>query len=198
MMGGSNEQEVLTKAEVMELYSHTNSRLVKAILALAYGCGLRKREIRVLNTGDVLFHKGIVNVHGKNNKSRTVPMSDRVIKDLKEYIVYERPKRINSNSPTEAFILNKHGERFVSCAINGHYLKNLAEATGNKEIIRKGVHLHALRHAIATHLVEEGAPIEFVKRFLGHSLLDTTVLYCKKRKLQKLQELQKRQQAITS
>ncbi|HTA81474.1 MAG TPA: tyrosine-type recombinase/integrase [Bacteroidia bacterium] len=184
LFGSSKEQPVLTKEEIKELYANTNNRLVIAILGLAYGCGLRYKEMKNLDVRDVLFHKGILNVRaGKNNKSRTVSMSEKVMKDLKEYLVYERIRRINPEKPCNGFILNKFGNRFEKCTINHHYLKGLARKTGNKTIIAKNIHLHMLRHSITTHLIEAGAPLDFVRRMLGHEMLDTTIMYAKRRKL---------------
>lgn len=184
LFGGSKEQEILTKEEIKELYAHTNNRLVRAILGLAYGCGLRYKEIKRLDAGDIVSNKGILNVRGgKNNKSRTVPMSEKVMQDLREYMVYERPKRINPDKSCKGFLLNKHGGRFGACTINAHYLKGLARKTGNKSIIAKDIHMHMLRRSITTHLIEAGAPLDFVRRMLGHEFLDTTILYAKRRKL---------------
>jgi integrase/recombinase XerD len=191
LMGGSAEKEVLTVAEIKLLYKHAGSLYVKALLALAYGCGLRYMEIRKLNISDVLFHKGVLNVRGgKNNKSRTVPMSEGVMKDLKEYLVYDRVKRINLAKPCNGFLITKNGCRVKNGTINHHHLKWLAKRTGSKSIMAKGLHLHALRHAITTHLIEAGAPIEFVRRFLGHAMLDTTMLYAKRRKQKMLKQMQ--------
>jgi len=187
LFGAYREREILTVEEIKLLYLHTKSKLERAILAFAYGCGLRRTEIERLNLSDVIFNKGIVNVRkSKGNKSRTVPMSDAVIKDLKEYLVYERDKRIACNMPfCSAFFLNRYGGRMGGQAFNTK-LNDIISRTGNQKIADKDISLHNLRHSIATHLLDNGADIEFVRRFLGHTDIDTTHLYSKRRKMRML------------
>lgn len=187
LFGAYREREILTVEEIKLLYQYTKSKLERAILAFAYGCGLRRTEIERLNLSDVIFNKGIVNVRkSKGNKSRTVPMSDAVIKDLKEYLVYERDKRMAYNMPfCPAFFLNRYGGRMDGQAFNSK-LKDIIARTGNQKISDKDISLHNLRHSIATHLLDNGADIEFVRRFLGHTDIDTTHLYSKRRKMRML------------
>lgn len=185
MTGQRKERYVLTIDEIKSLYKAADKKIERAILAFAYGCGLRRNEIMNLNVSDVIFSKGIVNVRdGKNHKSRTVPMSDMVIKDLREYLIYGREEKINPNiPPPQAFLLNRDGERMGNQMIN-KYIKWLVNKVEDKSMREKGISLHCLRHSIATHLLDNGAEIDFVRRFLGHELLDTTHLYSKRRKQQ--------------
>ena len=64
-------------------------------------------------------------------------------------------------------------------------LKNLIESTNNYELIQKEITLHCLRHSIAFHLAENNAGIDFIRRFLGHSQINTTYLYAIKNKKRK-------------
>jgi site-specific recombinase XerD len=174
------EREILSIEEIKILYEHTKNATERAILGLAYGCGLRRTEIEKLNIHDVIFQQGIVVVReGKGNKNRTVPMSDKVIKDLKEYVIYERSERFYSN--VASLMVNRWGKRMRGQSINCK-LQELIKRIGNQELIKKEVSLHSLRHSIATHLIDNGVGIEFVRKFLGHALLDTTHLYSKRRK----------------
>jgi site-specific recombinase XerD len=61
-------------------------------------------------------------------------------------------------------------------------LKKLIAQTNNVDLMKKRISLHSLRHSIAVHLIENGASIEFVKGFLGHTDIDTTQLYARRRK----------------
>jgi integrase/recombinase XerD len=181
-----NGRNVLTTEEIGLLYQYSANHTERAILSLAYGCGLRRSEMEKLNIEDVLLHKGVLNVRaGKGNKSRSVPLSDRVIKHLKEYVVYERDKKIQAGTLPSAFLLNNWGGRMMGFT-SYEIFKKLVLRTGDKEIIRKKVSLHNLRHSIATHLMDNGASMQFVGKLLGHSLLDTTHLYSKRRKQNKL------------
>ncbi|MGB3947572.1 MAG: tyrosine-type recombinase/integrase [Bacteroidia bacterium] len=182
-----NERKPLSVEEVAVIKKHCRGYADKAILALAYGCGLRRTEIERLNIGDVLLNGGMLTVRkGKYSKSRTIGLSDNIIRDLRAYVVYERTsiaQRFNTNN--KAFLLNRIGGRLMGQDIHTR-LKRLVKSTGDKNLITKQVCLHVLRHSIATHLLDNGAGIEFVKEFLGHEELDTTHLYTKRRKRQKL------------
>ena len=73
--------------------------------------------------------------------------------------------------------------------------RSLVIQTGNKELMAKKPTLHLLRHSIATHMINRGADVNYVRRFLGHTSLNTTVgIYAKRRKQKaKLYELYRRQ-----
>jgi site-specific recombinase XerD len=185
----SAQRNILSVEEITKLYSVCESKRDKALLSIAYGCGLRRSEIVRLNTSDVLLHKGILIVkEGKNGKSRTVYLSDAVLRDLKEYIINERSDLLARNPyPTkedqDAFFINNIGTRKKGLAMLDR-LKYLIEKTRDFSIIRKNITLHCLRHSIATHLLDGGASIEFVQKFLGHAMIDTAHLYSKRRKQQ--------------
>ena len=177
-IGKGKETEMLTIEEIKQLYNITINKRERAILSLAYGCGLRRSEIEDLNLSDVLLSKGMLTVRdGKNHKSRTIPLSDNVLKELKEYIIYERNKYLSHNFSEQALILNYLGNRMT-----GGHLNNVIQYIMARTAIKKVITLHSLRHSIATHLLDEGANIDFVKNFLGHSCIDTSHIYSKRRK----------------
>lgn len=81
----------LTVDEVKELYQNCENLLETALLALGYGCGLRRSEMATLNLNDVqLFDGNVIVRRGKGSKRRDVPMSDRVQQDLKSYVLEHR------------------------------------------------------------------------------------------------------------
>ncbi|MBN8703786.1 MAG: tyrosine-type recombinase/integrase [Bacteroidetes bacterium] len=178
----STGRKVLSKEEVMQLYSACKNSFEKALLALAYGCGLRKTEIFKLNVSDIYFTENSLLIRcGKLNKTRTVPLSASVAAHLKEYIVNERTTHTAGNAYNPAFFITPSGarvkaDRFYEC------IKRLVKRTNNPALQNKQVGLHTLRHSIATHLADNGADIDFIREFLGHVLLDTTHIYCKHRK----------------
>lgn len=185
-IGKHKERNLCTVEEIKQMYSVCQNKTERALLGIAYGCGLRRSEIQNLNTTDVLLHKGVLIVReGKNGKSRTVPISDNVIKDLKEYIIYERSKNFTSKNfeETPSLFLNKIGKRMAGDKHN-NALREIINRTQNPELIRKEITLHCLRHSIATHLMDNGASIEFVQQLLGHAEIDTAHLYSKRRKQQ--------------
>ncbi|MEO6883119.1 MAG: tyrosine-type recombinase/integrase [Bacteroidia bacterium] len=181
-IGKNGEREMLSVEETKELYQATKTKREKAILSLAYGCGLRRTEIQNLNTSDVQLSKGLLLVRdGKNHRSRTVPLSDSVLQSLREYLIYEREQYINRRQKhiESSFILNNSGLRMQG----DNLYKDLKEIL-KRTTIKKEICLHSLRHSIATHLLDKGADIEFVKNFLGHQSIDTSHIYSKRRKQQ--------------
>jgi integrase/recombinase XerD len=212
---GSREREVLTIEEMKQLYEKTETWQERAILGLFYGCGLRRSEGEALNIKDISPGKALVYVRsGKGGKRRVVPVSGQVLEDFKNYLHHERFRDIsltlNPNTklnptpnpylpPTPnlspnpfplgegrdgaPFIINKAGRRMRGETLNAR-VKTLVEKAG----IQKEISLHNLRHSIATHLLENGMSVEYVRDFLGHKYLETTQIYTRvsKKKLYSL------------
>jgi integrase/recombinase XerD len=178
-----NEREILSEEEIMKLYNNCKTPLEKAILALGYGCGLRRSEMVALRIRDIIFKQDIVIVRdGKNHKNRTIPISDSVKKDLFEYL------KIRSRKPKTFTKLDL--KFFYSTSIPGtnahgnilnNKLKNLIRRTFEDSPRMKKISLHSLRTSIAVHLINRSAEITLVQRFLGHSSIDSTHLYIKRR-----------------
>jgi site-specific recombinase XerD len=179
----TKERNILTVEEINILFSVCETRQDKAMIALAYGCGLRRSEIEKLETSDVHLQQGLVIIRdSKFHKNRIVPMSDGVLKDIKEYIFYERLKNHKGiKNLGHSLFINDNGIRKSGADMNIR-LKRLIQKTQNLEIIRKEITLHCLRHSIATHLLDNGASMEFVQHFLGHSDIDTALIYSRRRK----------------
>lgn len=168
----SNPREPLSQKEINKLFENTTTAKETAILHLFYSCGLRRTEAENLNTSDIHFSKNLLYVReGKGAKRRVIPMNEKVKKELESYYNNERTK-INE----EAFILNRTNERMRGDSYN-RALKEIIKRTE----IEKEITLHHLRHSIATHLLENGLSIEFVRDFLGHSHLEATQIYAKVR-----------------
>lgn len=187
------ERTVLTQSEIKALYSYCISYKEQAILSLAYGCGLRVGELTSCDIQDIrLSEKILIVPAGKGNKRRVVPMSKRVTEDLAGYFYHERDKDTEGRDykPGEkAFMLHSRGGRMRKYTYN-KILKKIIERTANPEITGKQISIHNLRHSIATHLLEQGMPVEQVRQFLGHSQLETTEIYThiSRKQLKKLVE----------
>jgi integrase/recombinase XerD len=169
-----NPREPLTQAEIQSLFDAAESLKERAILHLFYSCGLRRNEAERLNSKDVHLKTQMLYVReGKGAKRRVVPMTLKVSTDLESYYLRERTNQV-AVSDQEAFILNRAGSRMRGDGYN-NVLKEIIART---EIIKQ-VSLHHLRHSIATHLLESGLSIEYVRDFLGHAFLETTQGYAK-------------------
>jgi integrase/recombinase XerD len=174
--------DILTQDEIKTLYNcipntypkyHFKERQAKhyelrLILALCYGCGLRRNEAYNLQIQDVDFDKKTVFVkQGKCYKDRIVPMNAGVYKILEDYI-YNFRHRLKLNHSR----LYIHGEATLRLK-----LKHLLHTCEDANIKAKRISLHTLRHSIATHLLQNGMSIENIALFLGHSQLDSTQIY---------------------
>ena len=183
---------VLTEEEVKELYKACDIYQTsigkpswfypvmalrdKAMLAVYYGCGLRRNEGIHLEIGDIFFEKQILCVRkGKNNKERFVPISKAGIKHLENYLFDARPYLLKAWK-TDLFFLSERGTIMQGQTMCMRMLQ-LVEKTENKVLQEKKPALHTLRHSIATHLLANGMKLEKIKDFLGHSSLESTQIY---------------------
>ena len=142
--------------------------LLQAVFTLFYACGLRRSEGLNLQIKDVDFERRLVFVRqGKNYKDRWVPMNRNVYERLEDYLYNYRN-----------LLKTGHNRVLVySYTVIHSALKHLQSICPDKDIRQKRLTLHVLRHSIATHLLENGMPIEQIRRFLGHSSLATTQIY---------------------
>ena len=175
---------ILTQEDIKALfkacdYSHKSERLRqrdKVILVLLYSCGLRRNEVVNLKLSDILFDKERIHVRkGKNYKERFVPINNYNIKIIEDYIYDYRPLFYNYKD-TEYLLINYRGTPLHGMSLSNR-LNAIIKATNNPELEAKNPTPHILRHSIATHLLEKGAPIETISQFLGHSSLESTQIY---------------------
>jgi integrase/recombinase XerD len=179
----NNERNHATQEEIKQLYAVCETAQERAILSLAYGCGLRAKELVNCNIEDIKLRDSILIVpQGKGNKRRIVPMSKGVVKDLSDYYYNEREAftegrdyKLNVGNQ-KAFMLHSRGGRMQHDTYN-KIVKQLIDSTQNAALKAKQLTMHSLRHSIATHLLEQGIAIEQVRIFLGHSQLETTQIY---------------------
>lgn len=148
----------------------------RAMLAVYYGCGLRKSEGVRLRLFDVDLDRNLIYVRkSKNGKERFVPLGKNVRRYIIEYLYDHRSTLIDKTN--EYFFVNAKR----SGKVNGQSLllrlKYLQQQSRDSELIQKNIGLHTLRHSIATHLLKAGMKIEFVARFLGHDSLESTQIY---------------------
>ena len=177
-------QTVLTQEEIKELFAAAENSYVmqhvclrdKAMLVALYSCGLRVNEAVHLDRRDILFDRELVFVRkGKNYKERFVPINYRNLKILEDYLYDARLEFYKANE-SEAFFIGQQGMRLGRQSF-GNRLDILVKLTRDSELQEKKITPHTLRHSIATHLLEQGAPMESIQQFLGHSSLETTQLY---------------------
>jgi len=143
----------------------------RAILEVAYACGLRESELIDLKLNDLLLEQDVLRVLGKGNKQRFVPICQTAIGILREYMQSYRPLLVKTNI-TDFVFVNKFGRRLSRMGLWKIVKKAVTEAG-----LRKKVSPHTLRHSFATHLLEAGAGIRAIQMMLGHASINTTQIY---------------------
>ena len=143
----------------------------KAIIETIYSCGIRASELISLTMNDVFFNDGFIRVNGKGRKQRIVPISDRAIEYIKEYM-NQRNTMTPSSKHQDCLFLNRRGNQLTRVMIHT-IISRAAKYAG----ITKSVGPHTLRHSFATHLLVGGANIRQVQDLLGHESVVTTEIY---------------------
>jgi len=145
----------------------------RALFELVYSCGLRVSEVSGLNVGSVYFKETILQVFGKGSKERYVPVGERALIELKNYLKNGRPLLEKKRKNTNALFLNFRGDRLSRKGI----WKNLKEKAIIAGIDKEKITVHTLRHSFATHLLQNGADIRSIQELLGHKSIITTEIY---------------------
>ena len=147
----------------------------RAMLEMLYSSGLRVSELVNIKLNNLHFDVGFLQVIGKGNKERLVPIGSDAMKFVTIYIDQIRgvPPHKGPQKGNEAFVfLNRNGKKLTRVMVFT-IIKNLAKAIGLKKIISP----HTFRHSFATHLIEGGADLRAVQEMLGKSSINTTEIY---------------------
>lgn len=139
----------------------------KLIFELLYGCALRVSELCNLNYGDIDLNRKCIRVLGKGNKTRIVPLGEKSVKIYNEYLSSE--ELTNQSAP---LFLSASGNRIYPKYVSRLVKKYLSKVS---DVSKKSPHI--LRHAAATHMLDNGADLLGVKEILGHENLSTTQIY---------------------
>ncbi len=143
----------------------------RAILELLYDGGLRVSELVGLVPDRIDFDGGLVQVTGKGDKERMVPLGETALERLRTYLGQARPVLVRGER-SRAFFLNARGGRLSRQAVWNLMRRMIREAG-----IDRHVSPHTLRHSFATHLLENGADLRSVQMMLGHADIGTTQIY---------------------
>ena len=166
-----SEEEIDSLIKAIDLSKPEGERN-RAMLETLYGCGLRVSELIGLQLSDLYFDEDFINVTGKGNKQRFVPISPI----NKKYInIYRNEVRVHQNIQKgfeNILFLNRRG-RNLTRAMVFTITKQLAEKIGLQKIISP----HTFRHSFATHLLQNGADLRAIQQMLGHESITTTEVY---------------------
>ncbi|MFN0148177.1 MAG: site-specific tyrosine recombinase XerD [Dehalococcoidia bacterium] len=176
---GKTLPRALSIAEVDELLEQPSRRSTpesqrdKAMLELLYGTGLRVTELVTLDLNDIALESDPVTVRctGKGERERILPLAQRPVDELRQYIFKVRPRLVR-NRREPALFVNRRGERLTR---QGFWLilKNYAKDAQ----LDKTITPHTLRHTYATHMISGGMPLRNVQDALGHASISTTQIY---------------------
>jgi integrase/recombinase XerC len=167
---------VLSRDEMQTLLDRIPTRTPlemrdRAMLELAYSCGLRAEEVVNLNVDAPDFEGERLRVEGKGGKTRLVPMGEPAQAALSHYLDRARPALVGPDGE-DALLVSKSGRRLHPSDVRRRLQRWVREAA-----IAGGVSPHAMRHSFATHLLEGGADLRTIQELLGHSSLSTTQVY---------------------
>jgi integrase/recombinase XerD len=142
----------------------------RTMLEVLYASGLRITELVTLELANVNQRQGVVRVIGKGNKERLVPTGENALDWLSRYL---RDARLSLLPAGGSVLFPSRLGRVMTRQTFWHAIKKYALQAG----IQKNISPHTLRHAFATHLVDNGADLRAVQMMLGHSDLSTTQIY---------------------
>jgi site-specific recombinase XerD len=166
---------VLSREEVKRVLVMATSLKGRAMLTLAYGCGLRAGEVVRLRAGDIDSEQMIIRiVQSKGRKDRHVMLPDEVLDLLRQWWK-ARPTAYDADvAPEQCWLFpGRSNHQPLTTRQFSRLFKEAAKAAG----LRKTVSLHSLRHSFATHLLERGTDIRVIQALLGHDKLETTARY---------------------
>lgn len=168
---------VLSEADVKTLLKTPDVSTVlglrnRAMLELLYASGLRISELVGLRFDQLALEEGYVQIIGKGDKERLVPIGDHATEWVDNYLTEARSQLAKGYNESHYVFLSKRGQAMTRQTF-WHILKKLALQAK----IKKSFSPHTLRHAFATHLLNHGADLRAVQMLLGHSSLSTTQIY---------------------
>lgn len=144
----------------------------RAIIGTLYSCGLRVSELTELLISNISKENGFIRVFGKGRKERLVPINERVLDDIMQYINGFRGDLNVNPKDSDVVFLNKDGKRLSRVSVFNIIKKTVQDAG-----IDMVVSPHTLRHSFATHLIAGGANVRAVQEMLGHANITTTEIY---------------------
>lgn len=161
---------VLSPEEVARLIQATSNLLHRTVLLLLYGTGIRRTEASLLRVSDIDSQRMVLRIRqGKGARDRDVPLSPTLLKALRAYWRWRRPK--------DFLFPSSAGHRGAEQPISDKTIWNICKAAAVRAGIQKNLGPHTLRHSFATHHMEAGTDLRTIQLLLGHADLEHTTVY---------------------
>jgi len=160
---------VLSVEEVAQLLEAARPGRERVLMQTAYACGLRISEVLHLQVTDIDSARMVVNVRqGKGAKDRQVPLSARLLGELRAWWSHHR---------TRPWLFPGMTEGSRERPMNVTSVQRMVKQVVTRAKLRKPASMHTLRHSYATHLLEAGVDVVTLQKLLGHNSLSTTARY---------------------
>ena len=159
---------VMTQVQIKQLFSRTTELRQRAVISLLYGCGLRLGEVQRLKMSDIErgSHRILIR-QGKGNKDRYVLLPQYVLQELEHYYRAYRPK-----------VYLFESKQLKDKPLHQRSVQTIVNAAMTSSGFESGVYTaHTLRHSFATHMLDMGSDIHSINTLLGHSKIETTMIY---------------------
>jgi len=166
---------ILSAEEVQRLLGCVHTAHNRAFLSLVYACGLRLQEALYLEVGDIDASRMMLHVHrGKGAKDRYVPLPQPMLMRLRaHWLTHKNPVLVFPAQGRDARSASHAPTPMAKSSVQGAFRRAKLEAG----ITKRGICVHTLRHCYATHLLEAGVNLRVIQRYLGHTSLETTMVY---------------------
>lgn len=162
-------KDVMTEGEVARILAATKNSREKAMLGILAYSGIRNKELCSLKAHDINLDDNVIRViGGKFSKDRVVNISKECAKIISEYF----GQYLQNVDGQYLFTTLREGKQY-----NGWALRKVVKVVSRRAKIKKRVYPHLFRHSLACNLLNRGANIMTIKELLGHSKIETTLIY---------------------
>ena len=144
----------------------------RGMLHLLYATGMRVTELVTLDLNDLDFERGAVRCVGRGLRVRNLPVDQKSLIVLRDYLERGRPQLLRPGSPASALFLNHRGQRLTR---QGFWL--IMKAVARESGVTSEVTPHTLRHSFAAHKLSDGLALPKLRELLGHANISTTQIY---------------------
>ena len=141
-------------------------------IEILYSTGMRVSELLSIKISDLNQHNYFLNVMGKGNKERIVPLTEEALSETKYYL-----ELLGCMRDLEKETYLYPGSRKNQCLSRQYFASELKAYARGAGLDEKNISPHVLRHAFASHLLQNGADLRSVQQMLGHSDISTTQIY---------------------